>query len=63
MRTKLALPSFSDVQRIFAAIEYNGAVGGWAIETADFCRFLTYSGCRVGKCRASPGLAWIGIGS
>ena len=48
-RTKLELPSFTDVQRIFAVIEDNGSVGGWGAEAADFCRFLAYSGCRVGE--------------
>lgn len=49
VRTKLELPSVADVQRLFVAIENNGAVGGWAIEAADFCRFLYLSGCRVGE--------------
>lgn len=48
-RTKLTLPSFADVQRIFTAIEENGARGGWAEEAADFCRFMLYSGARVGE--------------
>ncbi len=54
-RTKLVLPGFADVQRLFTAIENNGAVGGWAAEAADFCRFLAYSGCRVGEV---PGVTW-----
>jgi integrase len=54
-RTKLVLPSFADVQRLFVAIENNGAVGGWGVEAADFCRFLAYSGCRVGEV---PGVTW-----
>lgn len=52
---RLVLPSFDDVQRIFTAIENNGAVGGWGAETADFCRFLAYSGCRVGEV---PEVTW-----
>ncbi len=48
-RTKLTLPSFADVQRIFTQIENNGAKGGWGQEAADFCRFMTYSGARVGE--------------
>ena len=48
-RTKLSLPSFADVQRIFSQIENNGAKGGWGQEAADFCRFMTYSGARVGE--------------
>jgi integrase len=52
---KLVLPGFSDVQRIFSAIENNGAVGGWGREAADFCRFLAFSGCRVGEV---PSVTW-----
>jgi integrase len=48
-RTQLSLPSFADVQRIFSQIENNGAKGGWGQEAADFCRFMTYSGARVGE--------------
>lgn len=54
-KTKLQLPSFAEVQRLFSAIENNGAVGGWGAEAADFCRFLAYSGCRVGEV---PGITW-----
>ena len=36
-------------------IETNGAVGGWSAEAADFCRFLAYSGCRVGEV---AGVTW-----
>jgi integrase len=46
---KLLLPKSADVERLFAAIESNGSRGGWGIEAADFCRFLSYSGCRVGE--------------
>lgn len=49
LRTKLALPSIADVQKLFSAMEDNGARGGWGVEAADFCRFLTYSGCRLGE--------------
>lgn len=54
-RAKLVLPGFTDVQRLFTEIENNGAVGGWGTEAADFCRFLAYSGCRVGEV---PGVTW-----
>ena len=47
--TRLHLPSFSDLQRIFATIEANGSPGGWGHEAADFCRFMAYSGARVGE--------------
>ncbi len=48
-RKKLTLPSKADLNRIFAAMENNGARGGWGNEAADFCRFLAYSGCRLGE--------------
>jgi len=48
-RTRINLPSMDDVRRIFTAVETNGARGGWGIEAADFCRFLAFSGCRVGE--------------
>ncbi|HWA08906.1 MAG TPA: site-specific integrase [Opitutaceae bacterium] len=46
---KLVLPSSADVQRLYHAMENNGARGGWGIEAADFCRFMNFSGCRVGE--------------
>jgi integrase len=51
----LTLPSMTDVQRLFSTMENNGARGGWGIEAADFCRFLSYSGCRVGE---MLGMTW-----
>lgn len=51
------LPS-ADVQRLFTAIENNGARGGWGIEAADLCRFLTYSGCRIGEV---PLVTWAAV--
>ena len=48
-RTRIEIPSAVNLQRLFVAIESNGAVGGWGIEAADFCRFLAFSGCRVGE--------------
>jgi integrase len=57
-RTKLNLPSFADVQRIFSAIEQNGARGGWAQEAADFARFMLYSGARVGEAAVTK---WSGV--
>jgi len=50
-----ALPSAENLERLFAAMENNGAVGGWGIEAADFCRFMNYSGCRVGEV---PQVTW-----
>ncbi|MEO6002588.1 MAG: site-specific integrase [Opitutus sp.] len=49
VQSKLVLPSSADVQRLFAAIENNGARGGWGNEAADLCRFLACSGCRIGE--------------
>ena len=43
---KPTLPETSKIQEIFAEIERSGERGGWAIETADFCRFLAFTGCR-----------------
>jgi integrase len=54
-KKKLTLPSFADVQRIFSAIEDNGAVGGWGTEAADFLRFIAFTGCRVAEV---DGVTW-----
>lgn len=48
-RKDLILPSTADVARLFAAMENNGARGGWGLEAADFCRFMMTSGARVGE--------------
>lgn len=47
--------STADMQRLLSAMESNGARGGWGIEAADFCRFMYFSGCRVGEV---PGVTW-----
>lgn len=54
-KRKLELPASADVQRLFAAMETNGARGGWGIEAADLCRFLSMSGCRIGEV---PQVTW-----
>ena len=54
-RKKIVLPTRDQIRRLFAEIENNGAVGGWGAEAADFCRFLAYSGCRVGEV---PTVTW-----
>ncbi|MFI5336595.1 MAG: tyrosine-type recombinase/integrase [Opitutales bacterium] len=46
---KLALPSMSQVDKMLHAMENNGAAGGWGMEAADLCRFLMYSGARIGE--------------
>ncbi len=52
---RLILPSAADVHRVFAAMENNGARGGWGIEAADFCRFMAYTGARVAEV---PKVTW-----
>lgn len=46
---KLVLPSMAQVRALFTAMEKNGSPGGWGAEAADFCRFMTYSGARIGE--------------
>jgi integrase len=48
----------ADVQRLFSAIENNGARGGWGVEAADLCRFLAFSGCRIGEV---PLIKWAAV--
>jgi integrase len=54
-RKELILPSTADVQRLFPAMEANGSRGGWGMEAADFCRFMAFTGCRVGEV---PRVTW-----
>lgn len=46
---RLTLPSREELARLFAAMENNGAKGGWGREAADFCRFMAFSGARRGE--------------
>ena len=46
---KLNLPSKADIETMLHAIENNGSAGGWGMEAADLCRFLTYTGARVSE--------------
>ena len=46
------LPEAQKLQEIFAEMEKSGERGGWAKETADFCRFLTFTGCRLAEAGA-----------
>ena len=48
-RKPLLLPSRSQFEALFAAMENNGSVGGGGAEAADLCRFLLMSGARVGE--------------
>jgi integrase len=43
---KPQLPEQTKLREVYAAIEAGGERGGWAVETADFCRFLNFTGCR-----------------
>lgn len=45
----LVLPSRTQLDALFAAMENNGSVGGGGAEAADFCRFLMMSGARLGE--------------
>jgi len=49
VQKKLKLPSMEQVGRLIAAIESNGAPGGWGKEAADLCRFLMMTGARIGE--------------
>ena len=54
LKAKLAprkpkLPEAAKVNEIFAEIEKSGERGGWAVETADLCRFIAVTGCRVSE--------------
>lgn len=57
LKAKLApkkpqLPEQSKLREVYAAIENGGEKGGWAVETADFCRFLNFTGCRKAEAGA-----------
>ena len=52
---RLSLPSITQVKKLFAAMEKNGSPGGWGREAADLCRFLTFSGARIGEV---PRVTW-----
>jgi len=45
----LVLPSRSQLDTLFAAMQNNGSVGAGGAEAADFCRFLMMSGARLGE--------------
>jgi integrase len=46
------LPEASKLRDVFAEMERSGERGGWAKETADFCRFLAFTGCRLAEAGA-----------
>ena len=48
-KKSLVLPSRTQLDALFAAMENNGSVGGGGTEAADFCRFLMMSGARLGE--------------
>jgi integrase len=45
--TKPTLPDSAKLQSIFADVEAHGGLFGKAVETADFLRFLAFTGCRL----------------
>lgn len=45
----LILPDRGQMNRLFAEMENNGSVGGHSHEAADLCRFMAYSGARIGE--------------
>lgn len=48
---KPKLPDAAVLQAIFAEIEAGSGVAGQGIETADFCRFLCFTGARLNEAR------------
>ena len=52
---KAQLPEAAKLRDIFDEIEAGKERGGWPIETADFCRFLAFTGCRL---REAAGVRW-----
>jgi integrase len=51
-RKRPTLPSRDQLNAIFAAVEAGTERGGWPLETADFLRFLAFTGCRLGEAAA-----------
>lgn len=49
VKKPLLLPSRTQLDALFAAMENNGSVGGGGAEAADFCRFMMMSGARLGE--------------
>lgn len=50
---KPQLPEQAKLREVYGAIETGGERGGWAVETADFCRFLNFTGCRKAEAGAA----------
>lgn len=49
---KPKLPETAELVKVFDEIERGGGVAGWGREAADFCRFVTFTGCRKGEAAA-----------
>lgn len=49
---KPKLPEAGELAKVFDEIERGGGVAGWGREAADFCRFVTFTGCRKGEAAA-----------
>ena len=52
---KPQLPETAKLHEIFNVIEQGKERGGWPVETADFCRFLAFTGCRL---REAASVCW-----
>jgi integrase len=48
-KKKVKVPTQEALSQLFDAIEENAVIGGWGLEAADFCRFLLFTGARVGE--------------
>jgi integrase len=46
------LPEAATLAAICDEIERGSGIGGWGMETADFCRFLMFTGCRKSEAAA-----------
>lgn len=46
------LPEAAVLCAICDEIEHGSGIGGWGMETADFCRFLMFTGCRKSEAAA-----------
>lgn len=58
VKKRIYPPSNTVLQEFFTTIENNGSACGWGQEAADLCRFLFYSGARIGEVSRSK---WGGV--
>jgi integrase len=52
---KPQLPDKEKLRAVYDEIERSGEIGGWSVETADLCRLLNFTGCRLAEAGA---LTW-----